>query len=47
MTESEKAIHRLENELDRVNIHNASTHQIKTFCFLALGELNCIKNAEK
>lgn len=47
MTESEKTIHRLENELDRVNVYTSSTHQIKAFCYSALEQLKNIKKAEK
>jgi hypothetical protein len=36
LTESEKTLHRLENELDRININSSTREKIEAFCYSAI-----------
>lgn len=36
LTESEKTLHRLENEVDRLNVNSSSRQQIEAFCIPTL-----------
>jgi len=47
LTESEKTLHRLENELDRLNINSSTTQEIQAFCYPALEQLSNILQNEK
>ena len=47
LTESEKTLHRLENEIDRLNINSSSPQEIKVFCISALQQLRDIFVVEK
>ena len=47
LTESEKTLHQLENELDRLNVNKSSKQQIEAFCIPALKKLENILQKEK
>ena len=46
MTESEKTMNRLVNELERLNVYNSSTQQIQAFCNPAIEQLENILKTE-